>query len=837
MPSRVSNQQGPDVKQQVDLSTTHVVSYLEHPFADEPRFGRRAVALCRTAALSIPTVEGVIVASGGSLQEAISLLETRTQRRFLHPEAPLLLQLSPARPVHRDYRLVVSGIGSSPALAKKVRQQGLVERSYRHLVAASLRLLCSVVEEDLDVVFDKDSTLEDVRAHAASVFRERGHAEYALLVASDSLADERTLGERLFAHLTQHGPVLVQAGPDLMTDASQRMCVATSRDHDSGEAVATVQSLEHAQLGDLFALRERLTQDKLNPSAPLFELLRKLEGAFLAPISAVLEQRGEAWTVLDVEPLRTSPRATLRVAVEMTKEGLLSETDALMAVSPAVLEQLIHPNIAPRAKRRVLAKGLPASPGAASGVVVFSAEDALNIAAAGKRAILVRVDTTPEDIHGMTVANGVLTARGGLTSHAAVVARGLGKCCVVGCSEIRIDYQSRSFSTASETIKEGDTITLDGSTGEVMWGAVETRLPEMGEDFELLLKWADKHRRLGVRANVNSLADAEVALRFSVEGVGLCRTEQLLLAPNRLKAWRECLLATTSSDRRSALERLLPLHREDIKELLQKLAPRPVSMRLLDPPLSEFLPETEGELHDLAKQHGVTDRLLRQRRDALHEVNPMLGHRGCRLAVTYPELYEMQVRAMLLAANDLLDAGTKVELELMFPMISSARELSYVRALTDRVAAAVAAERKRQVAFRVGAMIEVPRAVWLSGEIAAEADFFSFGTNDLTQTVFGISRDDAGRFLGTYTETGLLASDPFATLDRQVVAPLIDQATKSGRAQNGKLMVGLCGEHGGDPASIEFCDQLSLDYVSCSPYRVPIAKLSAARARIESGKR
>lgn len=797
------------------------------PLADEARFGRRAIALSRAHALGLPTVPGVVLEPGASLDEAIAHLEKQTGRRFGHPEAPLVLSLTPSRAQHRDYRKTATGLGVSSAWLDKVKNRTSAEGCLRHSVASALRILAGVEEEDLDTVFDTDSTMEDIVRFAETTYRQRRGKEWP--------TTERTLIDALYQAMSLEGPVLFQAMTQLMSAEEATLSHTQSREADVGSAEVKVLQLPNAQLADLFALRR-------HPAAPpditpFHAIAKKLEAGFKHPVSFVSLLQGDKHELVDIEPLRTSSRATLRIAVAMAKEGVHSEADALMAITPATLEQLIHPNIAQGAKRRVVAKGLPASPGAATGVVVFSAEDAQTVATSGRRAILVRIDTTPEDIHGMTVADGVLTTRGGLTSHAAVVARGLGKCCVVGCTDIRVDYQSKSFSTATETVKDGDTITLDGQTGEVMWGAVETRLPEMGDDFDEVQRWADKHRRLGVRANVNSLADADVAIRFGVEGVGLCRTEQLLLAPQRLKAWREVLFATSTSDRRAALERLLPLHRADLIDLLHKLAPRPVAMRLLDPPLGEFIPQSESELHDLAKQHGVTDRLLRQRRDALHEVNPMLGHRGCRLAVTYPELYEMQVRAILEAANDLMDKNVTVDIELMFPMISSAAELTYVRTLAERVGAAVAAERKRKVPYRVGAMIEVPRAALLAGEIAAQADFFSFGTNDLTQTVFGISRDDAGRFLGSYIETKLLASDPFSTLDRQVVAPLIDQAVRSGRAQNGKLQLGLCGEHGGDPASIEFCDQLALDYVSCSPYRVPIAKLAAARARIESGRR
>ena len=543
-------------------------------------------------------------------------------------------------------------------------------------------------------------------------------------------------------------------------------------------------------------------------------------------------EQGKLWMLQTRSGKRTT-KAALRIAVELAQEKLIGRNEAVTRIDPAGLDQLLHPTIDPDAERNIIATGLPASPGAACGEIVFSSDEAELLKSQGRKVILVRVETSPEDIHGMHAAEGILTTRGGMTSHAAVVARGMGKPCVSGAGALRVDYRAQTMTASGRTMKKGDTITIDGSTGQVLAGKVAMREPELAGEFATLMKWADAARKLKVRANADTPADARAAVRFGAEGIGLCRTEHMFFDENRIGAMREMILAQDEKARRAALAKLLPMQRADFVELFKIMGGLPVTIRLLDPPLHEFLPHTEEEIAEVARAMGADPKKLADRARELHEFNPMLGFRGCRLAIAYPEIAEMQARAIFEAAVEAGRAvGAAVALEIMVPLIVGKMELDLVKERIDAMAETVAAETKSKIKYQVGTMIELPRAALMAGEIAETAEFFSFGTNDLTQTALGISRDDAASFLGVYTAKGILPADPFVSIDRDGVGELVRIAAERGRKVRRNLKLGICGEHGGDPASVAFCHEVGLDYVSCSPFRVPIARLAAAQAAL-----
>ncbi|MEP0518970.1 MAG: pyruvate, phosphate dikinase [Hyphomicrobiales bacterium] len=543
-------------------------------------------------------------------------------------------------------------------------------------------------------------------------------------------------------------------------------------------------------------------------------------------------EEGKLWMLQTRSGKRTT-KAALRIATDMASEGLITRQEAVMRIDPAALDQLLHPTIDPSAIRDIVAKGLPASPGAASGEIVFTSDDAQEAKAQGGRVILVRVETSPEDIHGMHAAEGILTARGGMTSHAAVVARGMGKPCVSGASAIRIDMRNETLSVAGKNFNKGDVITVDGTSGQVLDGEVAMLQPELSEDFATLMEWADETRTMTVRTNAETPADARMALSFGAEGIGLCRTEHMFFDGDRIMAMREMILADDASGRRAALDKLLPMQRADFTELFDIMRGTPVTIRLLDPPLHEFLPQSEADMEDVAKALDLPVQKIRARTTALHEFNPMLGHRGCRLAVSYPEIADMQARAIFEAAIAAAQkTGAPVTPEIMVPLVSIKPEFDLIKTRIDAVAQMVMKENNRSIAYQVGTMVELPRAALQAGKIAESAEFFSFGTNDLTQTTFGISRDDASAFLGAYTTQGLMDQDPFVSLDQDGVGELVRMGAQRGRATRADIKLGICGEHGGDPASINFCQSIGLDYVSCSPYRVPIARLAAAQSAL-----
>jgi pyruvate,orthophosphate dikinase len=542
-------------------------------------------------------------------------------------------------------------------------------------------------------------------------------------------------------------------------------------------------------------------------------------------------QKGRLWMLQTRSGKRTAG-AAVKIAVDMANERLITRTEAIGRVVAEDLDQLLHPSFDPKAQKVVIGKGLPASPGAASGKAVFTAEEAEREAAQGEKVILVRIETSPEDIGGMHAAEGILTARGGMTSHAAVVARGMGKCCVAGCGDITVDYSKNLFRAGGQTVARGDWISIDGSSGEVMIGQVATRAATFSPEFSVLMGWADKVRGLKVRTNADTPHDSAVARKFGAEGIGLCRTEHMFFEGDRIVAVREMILADDETGRRAALAKLKPIQRKDFEGIFKAMNGLPVTIRLLDPPLHEFLPHEPEQMREMAKGMGISVKRVKEKVDALHEFNPMLGHRGCRLGITFPEIYEMQAEAIFEAAANALKRRVVALPEVMIPLVGTVRELADLKVMVDRVAADVSKRRKIKIKYLVGTMIEIPRAALIADQIAGEAEFFSFGTNDLTQLTFGYSRDDAGTFLPDYVAKGILPADPFQTLDQEGTGQLLRMAAERGRKVRKDLKLGICGEHGGDPASVVFCHELGLDYVSCSPYRVPIARLAAAQAAL-----
>jgi pyruvate,orthophosphate dikinase len=546
-------------------------------------------------------------------------------------------------------------------------------------------------------------------------------------------------------------------------------------------------------------------------------------------------QEGKLY-ILQTRTGKRTAAAAVRIAVELVKEKMLTRDQAILRVDPKQLDQLLHPTFDPKQKKEIIAKGLPASPGAATGKVVFTAEDAEAWAEKGEQVILVRIETSPEDIGGMNVAKGILTARGGMTSHAAVVARGMGKCCVAGVSEIQIDYKTRQFTAGKTVVKEGDFISLDGSLGNVYLGKLNTIESQLSGNFATLMKWADETRRMKVRTNGDTPHDAEVARRFGAEGIGLCRTEHMFFEGDRIIAVREMILADDTAGREKALAKLLPMQRGDFEGIFEAMKGFPVTIRLLDPPLHEFLPQEDANQKEMADVMKVPVEVIKKKVEALHEFNPMLGHRGCRLGITYPEIYAMQVRAIIEAACNLKKKGVKTVPEIMIPLVGTKKELQILKDLSVETINKVFAEKGTKVEYMIGTMIEVPRAALTADRIAEAAEFFSFGTNDLTQMTLGFSRDDSGSFMGAYLEQGIFEKDVFQSIDEEGVGSLIQLAVEKGRKTRKDLKIGICGEHGGDPSSIAFCNKVGMNYVSCSPYRVPIARLAAAQAVLRQKK-
>jgi pyruvate,orthophosphate dikinase len=824
----------------------------------------------------------------GEVRAAMALIESATGARFGDADNPLLVSVrSGARASMPGMMDTVLNLGlndaTCEALAKQSGNARFAWDSYRRFaqmygdVVMDLKALNKNDHDPFEVILDDakrrrglrldteldEAALRGVVADYKRLIRERTGRELpsdpweqlwgAITAVFGSWDNPRAVTYRRLNNIPSWWgtAVNVQAmvfgnlGDDCATG------VAFTRDPGTGEARFFGEFLRNAQGEDVVAgirTPQSLIKsayapsgDSMEESMPdayrdLFAVQARLEKHFrdMQDIEFTV-QRGKLW-MLQTRTGKRTARSMVRIAVEMVSEGLITRDEAIARVDAQKLDELLHPTLDPKAPRKVLAKGLPASPGAATGKVVFHADEAEAMAAKGEAVILVRLETSPEDIHGMHAAKGILTARGGMTSHAAVVARGMGKCCVAGCADIDVRYATGELVARTRdgevVLHKGDIITLDGSKGEVILGAVPKVAPALDERYRTLMGWVDEIRRLRVRTNADTPHDAATARSYGAEGIGLCRTEHMFFDEAKILAVREMILADTEAGRRRALDKIVPMQRDDFEGIFRAMDGLPVTVRLLDPPLHEFLPTEDAQIADVAAALGVTPLAVRTRVTALHEANPMLGHRGCRLAITYPEIYEAQVRALMEAAARCARDGVKVIPEVMIPLVGMATELAQLRARVIAVADAVLAREGVAVAYTVGTMIELPRACVVADAIAAHADFFSFGTNDLTQTTLGLSRDDAGRFLGAYVAQGVLPSDPFVTIDRDGVGALIHMAIAKGRGAKPGLKVGICGEHGGDPASVGFCHEAGFDYVSCSPFRVPIARLAAAQAAL-----
>jgi len=818
------------------------------------------------------------------VRDALTRIEDLVGRRFGDPSGPLLVSVrSGAQASMPGMMDTVLNLGLNDetveGLAALASDRRFAFDSYRRFIQMYSNVVLGLdhhlFEEILDdhkdtlgVTVDTALSADDWRAvvadYKAAVLQELGTAFPenpvdqlwgAIGAVFDSWMNDRAKFYRRMHGIPEAWGTAVNVQSMVFGNMGETSAtgVAFTRDPGTGEATLYGEFLINAQGEDVVAgIRTpqpltRAARERMNETAPSMEealpasfeefrgLVRRLESHYrdMQDIEFTIE-RGRLY-VLQTRNGKRTARAALRIAVDLASEGVISREEAIQRVEPASLDQLLHPTIDPTGERDVIAQGLPASPGAAVGKIVFTAEAAVREAAGGEAVILVREETSPEDIRGMDAAQGVVTARGGMTSHAAVVARGMGRPCVCGVGEMIIDLAAGVLVSRGRRFAAGEVITVDGARGEVLAGAARMVEPELSGDFATLMTWADKARRLKVRANAETPHDARVARQFGAEGIGLARSEHMFFDEGRINVVREMILADDEAGRRAALAKLLPMQRGDFVELLEIMDGYPVTIRLLDPPLHEFLPHTKEDLAAVAAATGLDPAALMRRTEELRETNPMLGHRGCRLGVSYPEIYEMQVRAIIEAACEVVGRiATPPSPEIMHPLVAKGEEMNYLRALTDRVAKEVMAERGVTIDYKVGTMIELPRAALTADELARGAEFFSFGTNDLTQTTFGISRDDSGRFLEAYVNNGIFETDPFMSLDVKGVGALIRIAVEKGRAARPDIKLGICGEHGGDPASIAFCESAGLDYVSCSAYRVPIARLAAAQAALSA---
>jgi pyruvate,orthophosphate dikinase len=819
------------------------------------------------------------------VEAALGAVGRITGKKFGDGENPLLVSVrSGARASMPGMLDTVLNLGLNDvtvkALSQKSGDRRFAQDSYRRFITMYSDVVLGIAhhhfEEILDdhkdrngYTLDTDLDAEDleqlvtrykkrVEEETGKPFPQDPHAQLwgAIGAVFGSWMNQRAITYRRLHNIPESWGTAVNVQAMVFGNMGETSAtgVAFTRNPSTGEKKLYGEYLINAQGEDVVAgirtpqeiteaARKEAGSDKPSMEAALpdafAELKRihaKLERHYhdMQDVEFTIEQ-GKLWMLQTRNGKRTA-QAALRIAVELAQEKLITKEEAVARIDPAALDQLLHPTIDPKAERKVIATGLPASPGAACGEIVFSSEEAEALKSQGRKVILVRVETSPEDIHGMHAAEGILTTRGGMTSHAAVVARGMGKPCVSGAGALRVDYRAQTMTAGGTTLKRGDTLTIDGATGQVLAGKVPMMVPTLGGEFATVMKWADTFRKLKVRANADTPADARTAIKFGAEGIGLCRTEHMFFDADRIRAVREMILAQDEKSRRAALAKLLPMQRADFVDLFKIMGGLPVTIRLLDPPLHEFLPHSEKEIAEVAQAMGADPQKLADRAHELHEFNPMLGFRGCRLAIAYPEITEMQARAIFEAAAEVGRAtGRPVAPEIMVPLIASKAELDLVKERIDAMAEKVAAETKTEIKYQVGTMIELPRAALKADEIAETAEFFSFGTNDLTQTAFGISRDDAASFLGIYTSKGILPADPFVSIDREGVGELIRIATARGRKVRKNLSLGICGEHGGDPASVAFCHEVGLDYVSCSPFRVPIARLAAAQAALGRG--
>ena len=817
------------------------------------------------------------------VEAALAEVEAHVGRRFGNAGKPLLVSVRSGAPVSMPGMMdTVLNLGLNDETVTGLAQDSGDRRfawdSYRRFIQMYSNVVLELdhadFEDILDVVKDEEGVFEDSKLSADGleelVRRYRAHVEASLgrpfpqdpveqLWGAVDAVFQSWHNQRAVDYRDIHGiphdlgtAVNIQAmvfgnmGEDCATG------VAFTRNPDNGAREVFGEYLINAQGEDVVAgirtprpIRRQAGSDdglqSLEEAMPaafaeLMAINEKLEKHYRDVQDVEFTIERDRLFMLQTRGAKRGIQAALKIAVDMADEGLITRAEAVCRIDPKDLDRLLHPVPDPKAPRKVIARGLPGSPGAASGIAVFTADDAQAIGAEGRACILVRPETSPEDIHGMHAARGILTRHGGQTSHAALVARGMGRPCVTGAGAIRVDTTAGRFSVGDITVERGDIITIDGSTGEVILGEVPTIEPELSGEFATLMAWADELRSLKVRANAETPLDAAKAREFGAEGIGLCRTEHMFFDDERIIAMREMIMAEDPADRTAPLARILPMQRADFVELFRIMAGLPVTIRLLDPPLHEFLPNSEQELAELARHMGADVERVRIRAGSLRELNPMLGHRGCRLGISYPEVYEMQARAILEAAIEAEKAtGDPVLLEIMVPLVATRRELDVIRERIEAVAEAVRSETGGDPKYMVGTMIELPRAALRAGDIAGSAEFFSFGTNDLTQTTWGISRDDSGRFLEKYQREGIFQIDPFISLDTEGVGELIAIAAERGRAVRPDLKLGICGEHGGDPASIAFCQKTGLDYVSCSPFRVPIARLAAARAAVVAG--
>ena len=818
----------------------------------------------------------------GEVAEALARVESLTGKTFGDAANPLLVSVrSGARASMPGMMDTVLNLGLNDAtvdgLAKLAGDRRFAFDSYRRFIQMYSNVVLGLdhhmFEEILDdhkdglgVTIDTQLTADDwekvVGDYKAAVLRELGkpfpqdpedQLWGAIAAVFASWMNDRAKFYRRMHDIPESWGTAVNVQSMVFGNMGETSAtgVAFTRNPSNGDGRLYGEFLINAQGEDVVAgIRTpqsitRAAREEMGEKAPSMEEAMPVVFSELRDVVGRLErhyrdmqdieftvERGRLYMLQTRNGKRTA-KAALKIAVDLAADGLITRDEAVLRVDPASLDQLLHPTIDPDAARDVIASGLPASPGAATGKIVFTADEAVRLGSAGEAVILVREETSPEDIRGMDAARGIVTARGGMTSHAAVVARGMGRPCVSGAGEIQINEKQGEMRARGRVFRAGEVITIDGGKGEILAGTAAMIEPELSGDFAALMAWADAARRLKVRANAETELDARTARQFGAEGIGLCRTEHMFFDEGRIAAVREMILADDEQGRRTALAKILPMQRGDFVKLFTVMAGLPVTIRLLDAPLHEFLPHTEEDVEAVAEATGLDAGKLLRRAKELRETNPMLGHRGCRLGISYPEIYEMQVRAIIEAALEIAAVGAAPKVEIMHPLVAKGEEMAYLRALTDRVAKQVMEERGQRIEYQVGAMIELPRAAIRADELAANAEFFSFGTNDLTQTTFGISRDDSGKFLGAYIDKGIFEKDPFATLDQEGVGDLVRLGAERGRAARPDIKLGICGEHGGDPASIEFCDAVGLDYVSCSPYRVPIARLAAAQAALK----
>jgi len=820
------------------------------------------------------------------VNDAIKKVEQKIKKTFGDPSNPLLVSVrSGARVSMPGMMDTVLNLGLNDktvvGLAKKTRNETFAYDSYRRFIQMYSNVVLDVDHHNFEdlienykltkgVVLDTEMEAEDWKSIISS-FREQIKKETgkdfpqdvnaqlwgAIGAVFQSWKNQRAKTYRKLNNIPEEWGTAVNIQSMVFGNMGEDCAtgVAFTRNPSTGENSFYGEYLINAQGEDVVAgIRtpqnitkkarlesgsKDLSMEEAMPKVfkELVAIYKKLEKHYrdMQDIEFTVENK-KLWMLQTRSGKRTA-KASIKIAVDMVKEKLINKDEALLRIDPKMLDTLLHPTLDPKASKDIIARGLPASPGAATGKVTFSADDAEQLKSQGQKSILVRQETSPEDIHGMNAAEGILTCRGGMTSHAAVVARGMGRPCVSGAGTIQIDYKNKVFRVNEREIKEGDTITIDGSTGEVMVGEVMTIKPDISGDFSTIMAWADKTRTLKIRTNAETPLDTKVARDFGAEGIGLCRTEHMFFDEERILYVRQMILSKNIEDRSKALSNILPFQKKDFVEIFKTMKGLPVTVRLLDPPLHEFLPKSEKEIRSVAKILNISEQEINNRINDLHEENPMLGHRGCRLAISYPEIYEMQCEAIFEALVECRKAKVQSVIpEIMIPLVSTAKELEILRSLVDKIAQQVQKKHSMKIDYLVGTMIELPRAALNAFEISKHADFFSFGTNDLTQTTLGISRDDSGKFLDDYVNSNVFKIDPFISIDIDGVGQLIRMACENGKKQNSKIKLGICGEHGGDPDSIDFCHKTGLNYVSCSPYRVPIARLSAAQAKIKSNK-